>query len=123
MSATGSRAEAFCRRFGLKVPILLAPMAGASAPSLSIAVVEAGGFGACGTLMMQPNEILEWAREVRAATRGPFQLNTWIPDPIPVRDVDNEARVAAFLGRWGPPVAATAGDAVPPDFAAQCEAM
>src|SRR5947209_1607972 len=29
------RAEAFCRRFGLQRPILLAPMAGASAPIVS----------------------------------------------------------------------------------------
>lgn len=123
MESPLERAEAFCRRYGLKSPILLAPMAGASAPPLSIAVADAGGLGACGALLMQPDEILGWAREVRAATRGPFQINTWIPDPVPLRDIDNEARVAAFLGLWGPAVPATAGDAVPPDFALQCEAM
>lgn len=29
------RVESFCRRFELRVPILLAPMTGASSPSLS----------------------------------------------------------------------------------------
>ena len=29
----------------------------------------------------------------------------------------------AFLSQWGPPVPSDAGDAVPPDFAAQCEAL
>jgi nitronate monooxygenase len=29
----------------------------------------------------------------------------------------------AFLASWGPPVAPDAGDATPPDFAAQCEAL
>jgi nitronate monooxygenase len=38
------RAEAFCARFGLELPILLAPMAGASAPTLSAAVINAGGL-------------------------------------------------------------------------------
>ena len=33
------------QRFGLRLPILLAPMAGACPPSLSIAVMRAGGFG------------------------------------------------------------------------------
>ena len=45
MGMTFDRAAAFRRRFGLQVPILLAPMAGASAPSLSIAVANAGGRG------------------------------------------------------------------------------
>ena len=33
-----ARARAFCERFGLRLPILLAPMAGACPASLSIAV-------------------------------------------------------------------------------------
>src|SRR3954467_6372669 len=117
------RTAEFCRRFGMKVPILLAPMAGASAPSLSIAVANAGGFGACGALLMRPDEILQWSRDVRASTSGPFQLNLWIPDPPPVRDAENEARWRSFLGKWGPDVPATAGDPAPRDFAAQCEAL
>src|SRR3978361_623750 len=80
MSPTLARAEAFCARFGLRVPIMLAPMAGASAPSLSIAVANAGGLGSCGVLLMQPDEILAWAQEVRANSNGGFQLNIWIPD-------------------------------------------
>ena len=117
------RAEAFCARFGLRAPILLAPMAGASAPALSIAVANAGGLGACGVLLMQPNEISAWAQEVKSSSNGGFQLNTWIPDPPPVRDFGHEAHVREFLGRWGPPVAQSAGDTTLPDFAAQLNAM
>src|SRR4051794_8474917 len=117
------RTAEFCRRFGMKVPILLAPMAGASAPSLSIAVANAGGFGACGALLMRPDDILQWSRDVRASTSGPFQLNLWIPDPPPIRDAENEARWRSFLGQWGPDVPATAGDPAPRDFAGQCEAL
>jgi len=92
-----SRAAAFCERFGVRVPILLAPMAGACPPSSSIAVMRAGGFGACAALLMQPKEIKDWAAEVRANVDGPFQINLWIPDSPPIRDRSHEARVREFL--------------------------
>ncbi len=116
-------ADAFCRRFGLRVPVLLAPMAGACPPSLSAAVADAGGLGACGTLLMQPAAILRWATELRAASNGPFQLNLWIPDPPPPRDTAHETAVRAFLAPWGPEVSVDSGNATPPDFPAQCEAL
>ena len=46
-----------------------------------------------------------------------------LPDPPPPRDPERESDIRNFLGQWGPSVPAEAGDAVPPDFAAQCEAM
>jgi nitronate monooxygenase len=119
---TINRVEAFCARFGLDLPIMLAPMAGACPPPLSAAVMEAGGLGACGALLMQPGDIAAWVSEVRAV-REAFQLNLWIPDPAPVRDRAHEAEVRAFLAHWGRPVPAEAGDAAPPDFHAQCDAL
>jgi nitronate monooxygenase len=118
-----ARAEAFARAHGLQMPILLAPMAGACPPSLSIAVATAGGLGGCGALLMQPAAIKAWANEVRAGTNGAFQINLWIPDPPPIRDAAAEARVRDFLKAWGPEVAPEAGDGKPPDFVAQCEAI
>jgi nitronate monooxygenase len=123
MSTSLQRANSFCSRLGLRVPILLAPMAGASAPSLSIAVANAGGLASCGALLMQPSEIESWAAELRAGSNGPFQLNLWIPDPAPKRDSVHESRVRDFLASWGPTVPPAAGDATPPDFTAQCEAL
>jgi nitronate monooxygenase len=98
-------------------------MAGASAPSLSAAVANAGGLASCGALLMQPAEIGKWAAEFRAGSNGPFQLNLWVPDPVPHRDPAHEAKVRDFLSAWGPAVPVEAGDATPPDFAAQCEAL
>ena len=115
------RATAFCARYGLRLPILLAPMAGACPVSLSIAVANAGGMGAMGALVTDPAGIAEWVRQFRAASRGPFQLNLWIPDPPPRRDAAAEARIRAFMASWGPPVPAAAGDVALLDFDAQCE--
>jgi nitronate monooxygenase len=98
-------------------------MAGASAPALSIAVAGAGGLGACGALLMAPPEIVGWANEVRNASNGRFQINLWIPDLSPARNADRENLVRDFLADWGPAVAQDAGDATPPDFAAQCGAL
>jgi nitronate monooxygenase len=117
------RANAFCARFGLTRPIMLAPMASACPASLSIAVANAGGMGAMGALMTPPAGIRDWVREFRAGSRGPFQLNLWIPDPPPARDADAEARVSAFLAQFGPEVPAAAGQASMPDFDAQCETL
>src|SRR5262249_17853831 len=116
-------AEGFCRRFGLRVPILQAPMASASPADLAIAVANAGGMGALGALVTSPQGIRQWAAEVRSNSNGAFQLNLWIPDPPPVRDRDREAHLRAFLGTWGPPVPPEAGDVRPPDFEKQCEAF
>ena len=118
-----SRARSFCEDYNLRAPILMAPMAAACPPALSIAVAQAGGLGGCGALLMKADAMKSWVSEVRAATNGGFQINLWIPDPAPRRDDAAEAAVRGFLGQWGPAVAAEAGNVTPPDFAAQCEAM
>jgi len=123
MNINSARVKAFQSRFGLHVPIVLAPMAGVSPPSLSIAVQSAGSMGACGALLMSSAEIVAWANEVRAAGNGAFQINLWIPDPPPARDPVRESKLRRFLAAWGPEVPPEAGDATPPDFDSQCEAL
>jgi nitronate monooxygenase len=118
-----ARARAFCDAFALRLPILMAPMAGASPASLAVAVANAGGLGGCGALLMKPEAIRAWAADVRSQTNGSFQINLWIPDPTPRRDSAHEERVREFLGQWGPAVAPEAGNVAPIDFAEQCEAM
>lgn len=118
-----ARAEEFAGYLGIRFPILLAPMAGACPPSLSIAVANAGGMGACGALLMKPEDIAAWCAEFRAQSRGQFQLNLWIPDPAPMRDAELERRQREYLARWGPPVPESAAEGVLPDFDAQCRAL
>jgi nitronate monooxygenase len=98
-------------------------MAGACPPALSIAVAQGGGLGACGALLMSPQEMREWVASVRAASAAPFQINLWVPDPPPVRNREHETRVREFLGRWGPAVPASAAEEVPREFTAQTEAL
>jgi nitronate monooxygenase len=118
-----NRAQEFCVRFGLRLPILLAPMAGACPVSLAAAVANAGGLGGGGALLMSPDAIRAWAADVRASSNGAFQLNLWIPDPPPKRDAASEEAVRNFLSGWGPTVQPTAGDYSGPNFDAQCDAM
>ena len=118
-----ARAEALAAQLGIRLPVLLAPMAGACPPSLSIAVANAGGMGACGALLMKPDEIAPWCAEFRQESKGEFQLNLWIPGPHPARAADLERRQREFLSQWGPPVSENAAEGVLPDFEAQCETM
>ena len=118
-----ARARKFAEENGVQIPVLMAPMAGACPASLAIAVANAGGMGACGVLMMNAETIRGWVDEIRAGSNGAFQLNTWIPDPDPLRDIDHETAVRSFLAAWGPNVPAEAAGSPPPDFHSQCEAM
>ncbi|WP_290648667.1 nitronate monooxygenase, partial [Aquisalimonas sp.] len=121
--APRERAVRFCAEFGLELPILLAPMAGACPPGLSAALANAGSMGAMGALLSSPQGIREWVDAFRRHSRGPFQLNVWIPDPPPYRDAKAEAQMRRFLASWGPEVPSSASDVELPDFNAQCEAF
>lgn len=118
-----TRSETFCDEIGIAVPILLAPMAGACPPTLSVAVANAGGMGACGALPMKPAEIAAWANDFRSSSSGCFQMNLWIRDAKPNRNEEGERQIRAFLQNWGPAVAENEGEVTLPDFDAQCEAM
>ena len=98
-------------------------MAGVCPPERAAAIARTGSMGAFGALLSDPDEIASWVRRFRALGGTSLQINLWVPDPPPPRDADAEARVARFLERWGPPVPANVGDAPPPDFATQCDAV
>jgi nitronate monooxygenase len=118
------RARAFCDRFGLRAPILQAPMAGASPAPLAAAVANAGGMGGLGALQSAPDAIRDWAAAFRGRSNGGFQINLWIPDEPPVRDAAQEARVRAVLARvGGVPVPDAGPGPFLPDFDAQVDAI
>lgn len=118
MTTVSGRVAAFCERYGLEVPIVQAPMAGACPPELAVAVAEAGGMGADGAVLDPPEKIEDWARRFREGSSGPFQMNLWIPDEPSADSGEGPAR--RFLERFGDP--GEAGGAAPV-FAEQCEAL
>jgi nitronate monooxygenase len=124
VAETRQRAQEFCERFGLRVPVLQAPMAGSSPPELAVAVAEAGGMGGAGVLQDSPARIAEWVDRFRAGSSGAFQLNTWVPESALPKPDERERRVERareFMGRFGTP-----GDSagpVPPVYEEQREAM
>ncbi len=117
------RVDRFRQRFGIDLPLLLAPMAGACPVALSAAVATAGGMGAMGAVLSTPEQIGQWMDDFRRQSAGPAQVNLWVPDPAPSRDAVAEAATRAFIERWGPAVPASAGDAAPADFEAQFDAL
>lgn len=123
MTTSLEHADAFCRRFGMTVPIVQAPMAGACPPELAAAVASAGGMGGMGAVLTSPGGIGEWVAAFRSRSNGAFQINLWVPDPPPVRDAVVEDRQRAFLAAWGPAVPPEAADVSPPGFDAQCAAL
>jgi nitronate monooxygenase len=80
-------------------------------------------MGACGALLMPPDEIAAWCAEFRAQSNGEFQINLWIPDPPPLRDAELERQQREYLAQWGPQVPESAAEGVLPDFDAQCHAL
>ncbi|MDO9074710.1 MAG: nitronate monooxygenase [Rubrivivax sp.] len=123
MHAALIRAESFAQRFGLRAPVLLAPMAGACPVALSAAVAGAGGMGALGALLFDGPQIVDWVARFRAVGGGPLQVNLWVPEPAPLRDAALETALREFLARHGPPVPPAAADTPLQDFDAQCEAL
>ncbi|WP_285426160.1 nitronate monooxygenase family protein [Pseudomonas sp. efr-133-TYG-103a] len=75
--------------FGIELPILQAPMAGASGSALAIAVGNAGGLPSLPCAMLSPTQIREEVALIRAGTRAPLNLNFFChqnPDANPQAD-------------------------------------
>ncbi len=123
METPRARAARFCAGWGLRVPILQAPMAGASPPGLAAAVANAGGLGGLGALTSGPEAISAWGRQVRSASNGAFQVNLWVPDPPPVRDAAREEAARAALRALGPEPPEAGDGPWTEDYAAQCAAL
>ena len=72
---------------------------------------------------MQPSAIVDWAQQFRSESNGLFQMNNWIPDPVPVRDQFHEQQIRDFLANWHPDSGSARPIPETPDFEEQCEAM
>ena len=77
---------------GIELPMLQAPMAGASGSAMAIAVANAGGLGALPCAMLTGEQIREEIEAFRAACPGrPLNLNFFCHQP-PAPDPERAAR-------------------------------
>jgi nitronate monooxygenase len=73
---TSVRGEArLLELFGIELPIIQAPMAGATSPEMVIAVSEAGGLGSLPSAQYSPAQFREALDVVRAGTSRPINVN------------------------------------------------
>ena len=85
-------------KLGIELPIVQAPMANISTPALAAAVSNAGALGSIGVGATTAEAAREMIRELRAATRFPFNVNVFCHQPA---DADAE-RETAWLSRLAP---------------------
>lgn len=118
-----SPARGLLTRFDLRTPIVVAPMGGATSPSMVVAACEAGALGSLAGAYLSPAALAGQLREVQAGTRRPFAVNLFVPGPARATPADLE-RARRELAPWrerlglpdGPPLA-------PPVFADQVEEL
>ena len=80
----------------IKHPIIQAPMAGSTNPELVGAVSNAGGLGSHGCARMSAAELIETAKETRAITDRPFNLN-FFAHAEPASTPEEDANVLSLL--------------------------
>src|SRR5690242_1259769 len=99
---------AFDRRFtnlaGVELPIVQAPMAGASDVELAIAVAEAGGLGSLPCAMLDAEQLRTAHRTFRQRTDRPLNLNFFchsVTPPDPDRELRWRDRLAPYYTEFG----------------------
>jgi nitronate monooxygenase len=110
---------------GLPIPILQAPMVGASSPEMAVAVSRAGGMGSLGAGALAPQDVGPAVAALRAATDRPFGVNLLMAPPArpEAAEVDAAlARLQPWYAQAGLEAPAAPNDFAP-DFLAQLAAL
>ncbi|MCO7573324.1 nitronate monooxygenase [Pseudomonas protegens] len=76
---------------GIELPIIQAPMAGATGAAMVIGASRAGALGSLPCAMLSPEQIRLEVQTIRAATRHPLNLNFFCHS-MPAVDPEQEAR-------------------------------
>ena len=84
---------------GVELPIIQAPMAGAQASALAVAVSNAGGLGSLPCAMLSRDMMQTELAAVARGTRKPFNVNFFCHAP-PASDPDAEAAWRAALSPY-----------------------
>jgi nitronate monooxygenase len=113
--------------FGLRHPLIVAPMAGGpTTPELVIASSEAGALGSLGAAYLKPEVIEEQVREIRSRTDKPFAINLFVPSKIGALEPAQLDRAIRATERYRRELGLRSAVLAPPfeeDFERQCEAI
>ncbi|NTI49156.1 nitronate monooxygenase [Agrobacterium rhizogenes] len=85
--------------FGIALPIIQAPMAGATSPEMVIAVSEAGGLGSLPSAQYNVEQLRLALDTIRAATKKPINVNFFahtMPEIDPERQTVWRKRLAPY---------------------------
>lgn len=86
-------------RCGIDVPIVQAPMAGASGTALALEVARAGGLGSLPCAMLDAAAVRSQLAEIRSKTAAPINVNFFCHAPYRA-DAEREARWRALLAGY-----------------------
>lgn len=109
----------------LPIPILQAPMAGASGEAMAVAVSRAGAMGSLAAAAVAPGDIGAAVGAVRAATDAPFAVNLLMAPPAAPAPITVDAalaRLAPWYAELGAPLPAFP-NRFAHDFDAQLQAL
>ena len=84
---------------GIELPIIQAPMAGAQASAMAVAVSNAGGLGSIGCAMLGIDAMRKELTVIKAQTRKPYNVNFFCHTP-PVADAGRESAWRAALSPY-----------------------
>ncbi|MDE1994386.1 MAG: nitronate monooxygenase [Rhizobiaceae bacterium] len=90
--------------FGIEIPIIQAPMAGATTPEMVLAVSEAGGLGALPSAQYNTEQLRAALDTIRAGTKKPINVNFFahtMPQADPARQMAWRARLASYYVEAG----------------------
>jgi nitronate monooxygenase len=90
--------------FGIELPIIQAPMAGATTPEMVIAACEAGGLGSFPAAMFTAEQLRKALETIRAGTRRPINVNFFChtePADEPERQAAWRRRLAPYYAEAG----------------------
>jgi nitronate monooxygenase len=102
--------------FGIDLPIIQAPMAGAQGSALAIAVSEAGGLGSLPCALLSTDQMRAEILRIRQQTAKPFNLNFFChtpPAPAAAREAGWIKRLAPFRTELGVTVETVPGGRAP----------
>jgi len=112
----------------LTIPIIQAPMLGATTEAITIAVSNTGAMGSFAAAGSSPEQLINGVKAIRAATDAPFAVNIFIIDPVdppPAMVAEAMVRLAPWRERYGLPAQSIPNSwaqAFTPQFAALVEA-